>query len=380
MRQAIHHFTVLLLACVAVVATAPAVSSQNVRESRVALIIGNASYKDSPLRNPGNDAQAMADKLQALGFKVILRQNIEQRQIGSAIADFRNAIIPGGVALFYYAGHGVQVRGENFLPAVDASIQTQDDVPNQSINLNQVLAAMEEGKSHVNLVFLDACRNNPYTRGFRSTATGLAQVNAPSGTLIHFATRPGSVAFDGNLDDRNGLYTTQLLKAIDQPGLAVEQVMKHAASGVKLASNGRQEPWMEGNLDGDFYFRPRQSNAEQVQTLLQQSTTAFAAKRHSDVVDLSREILVIDPRETTALANMAAAYLQLGRLDEASEVVNQSLVINPAHAPSLNNRGVLRERSGHVRDALADYQRGCHLASAQGCRNAERLSQRSDVR
>ena len=344
--------------------------------SKVALVIGNAAYPDTPLKNPGNDANAMADKLQSLGFQVILRQNLKQRQIGSAIAEFRNAIQPGGVALFYYAGHGLQVRGENYLPAVDADILAMDDAPNQSINVSQVLAAMEESKAQINLVFLDACRNNPYTRSFRSAGNGLAKVNAPSGTLIHFATRPGSIASDGASDDKNGLYTKQLLQALDVPGLSVEQVMKRVSSAVKQTSNGKQEPWMEGNIDGDFFFRPPLNPAEQVQGLLQQSAKAYQNRQHNEVITLSREALLLEPRETTALANMAAAYLQLGQHQAAAEIVDRALTLNPNHAASYTNRGALRERSGQLNAALQDFQRGCQLASAQSCRNAERLSAR----
>ena len=229
-------------------------------EARVALVIGNASYKDSPLKNPVNDARAVAAKLRGLGFDVVERHNLSQRQIGRTLSEFRGKLTPGGTALFFYAGHGLQVGGVNYLPAVDADIGTEEDVPNQSINVDQVLRVMEGGKTGVNLVFLDACRNNPYSRSFRSAGEGLAKVNAPSGTLIFYATRPGSVAADG--DGQNGLYTQNLLAAIDMPGLTVEQVQKRVAVGVKQKSKGRQEPWMEGLLDGDFYFKRGQTAPE----------------------------------------------------------------------------------------------------------------------
>jgi formylglycine-generating enzyme required for sulfatase activity len=222
-------------------------------EARVALVIGNASYKDSPLKNPVNDARAVAAKLRGLGFEVVERHNLTQKQIGRTLSEFRGKLTRGGTALFFYAGHGLQVGGVNYLPAVDADIGTEEDVPNQSINVDQVLRVMEGGKTGVNLVFLDACRNNPYSRSFRSAGEGLAKVSAPSGTLIFYATRPGSVAADG--DGQNGLYTQNLLVAMEMPGLTVEQVQKRVAAGVKQRSNGRQEPWMEGLLDGDFYFK-----------------------------------------------------------------------------------------------------------------------------
>ncbi|MBI3576326.1 MAG: SUMF1/EgtB/PvdO family nonheme iron enzyme [Gammaproteobacteria bacterium] len=226
-------------------------------EQRVALVIGNSSYKSAPLANPVNDARAIAAKLRTLGFEVIERQNLTQKQVGSVLREFRSKLKPGGVALFFYAGHGLQVKGVNYLPVVDADIASEEDVPTQSLDANKVLELMDEAKTRMNLVFLDACRNNPYARSFRSTADGLAKVNAPSGTILSFATRPGSVAADAG-SGRNGLYTEHLLAAMDLPNQPIEQALKRVVSGVKQASKGRQEPWMEGSIEGDFYFKPGQ--------------------------------------------------------------------------------------------------------------------------
>jgi formylglycine-generating enzyme required for sulfatase activity len=223
-------------------------------EQRVALVIGNSSYKSAPLANPVNDARAVSAKLRTLGFEVIERQNLTQKQVGGVLREFRSKLKPGGVALFFYAGHGLQVKGVNYLPVVDADIASEEDVPTQSLDANKVLELMDEAKTRMNLVFLDACRNNPYARSFRSASDGLAKVNAPSGTIISFATRPGSVAADAGTG-RNGLYTEHLLAAMDLPNQPIEQALKRVVSGVKQASKGRQEPWMEGSIEGDFYFR-----------------------------------------------------------------------------------------------------------------------------
>jgi len=143
----------------------------------------------------------------------------------------------------------------NYLPAVDAEIQSEEDVPLNSVNLAALLDRLDEAKAGVKILFLDACRNNPYARSFRSGARGLARVqDAPSGTLMHFATRPGSVAADGS--GGNGLYTTELLRHIDQPGTPIEQMLKRVAAAVERESQGQQEPWVEGSLKGDFYFKP----------------------------------------------------------------------------------------------------------------------------
>jgi uncharacterized caspase-like protein len=221
-------------------------------EKRVALVIGNSAYQTSPLRNPSNDATDMAGRLRELGFEVIERNNITVRQIGGTLREFRQRLSPGAVALVFYAGHGLQIRGENYLPTVDGDINSEEDVPNQSISMKQIMDVLDESKTRLNLVFLDACRNNPYARNFRSADQGLARVSAPSGTLISYATRPGSVASDGT--GRNGLYTGELLRQMQATQAPIEQVLKRVVSSVKNSSKGKQEPWMEGSIEGDFCF------------------------------------------------------------------------------------------------------------------------------
>jgi len=220
--------------------------------NRVALVIGNAAYKSSPLANPVNDATDMAKSLRALGFDVVERTNITIKQIGRTLRAFRTKIKPGDVALVFYAGHGLQINGENYLPAVDADIVGEDDVPNQSLSTRQIMDVLADSKSSMNLVFLDACRDNPYARSFRSSTRGLSRENAPSGTLLSYATRPGSVAADGT--GRNGLYTSVLLKAMEEKDQPIELLLKQVVSGVFQASNGSQEPWMEGSIRGNFCF------------------------------------------------------------------------------------------------------------------------------
>lgn len=253
---------ILLLGLLSLVPAAPA-QDRNLRvaaatpatpsDHKVALVIGNSDYRSGPLRNPVHDAADMAAKLRSLGFEVLERPNVKAATIGRTLREFRALLTPGSVAVFFYAGHGLQIKGENYLPAVDADIQGEEDVANQSIAVRQVMDVMDEARTRMNLAFLDACRNNPYARSFRSGGEGLARVSAPTGTLISFATRPGSVAADGN--GRNGLYTSELLKAIDEPNLPVELMLKRVTSGVKQASKGLQEPWMEGSIEGDFEFR-----------------------------------------------------------------------------------------------------------------------------
>ncbi len=220
---------------------------------RVALVVGNAAYADQPLKNPVNDAKAVSSKLKGLGFEVMLVENLKKREVGRTLAGFAQKIGRDDEVVVFYAGHGLQVRGENYLPTVDAKIESEEDVETNSLKLNDLLSKLDESRARVKIVILDACRNNPYSKGFRSLERGLARVqDAPSGTLMHFATRPGQVAADG--EGGNGLYTTELLKVLDKPGIAVEQLFKQVSQAVVQSSREQQEPWQEGSLRGEFYF------------------------------------------------------------------------------------------------------------------------------
>ena len=178
-------------------------------EPRVALVIGNSHYKQSPLANPVNDARAVAKALAESGFAVTKKEDLGLKDMHIALRDFGDALRHGGVGLFYFAGHGVQVKGRNYLIPVDADIEREDEVIYSSLDASQVLDKMESASNRLNIVILDACRNNPFARSFRSAAGGLAQMDAPVGTLIAFSTAPGSVASDGR--GENGLYTQHLL-------------------------------------------------------------------------------------------------------------------------------------------------------------------------
>ena len=223
--------------------------------NRVALVIGNADYAEARLANPVKDARDISKKLGELGFQVQLVENMTHKQIGRTMAAFAKSLRPGDEVVVFYAGHGLQVKGVNYFPVVDADIQSEEDVPQNSLNLNALLETMEEARVGVKLLFLDACRNNPFARRFRGGERGLARIGAaPSGTLIHFATRPGGVADDGTKGG-NGLYTGALLRHLDAPGVSVETMVKRVAATVEQASNGKQEPWGEGSIKGEFYFR-----------------------------------------------------------------------------------------------------------------------------
>lgn len=223
-------------------------------QRRIALVIGNSRYTSGPLRNPENDAQVVSKALKETGFHVLTYTNLNQKDMKKAIRAFGDALVPGGVAMFYYSGHGIQIKGSNYLIPINADIRNEGDVELEAVDANYVLNAMDVAKSRVNIVVLDACRDNPLPREVRSAARGLAQMNAPVGTIIAFSTSPGSVASDGT--GQYGLYTQEFVKNVLTPDLPVESVFKKTLSGVKRLSDGNQIPWTSYSIEGDFYFLP----------------------------------------------------------------------------------------------------------------------------
>jgi hypothetical protein len=248
--RAISRWFLLALA----LAPCGAATAAPVQEHRVALVIGNADYAVAPLRNPLNDARAMAAALRELGFEVLEAQNAGRKAMLQRLREYRDRLRPDSVGLFYYAGHAVQVKGQNYLIPVDATIRSEAEVDEESVNLSYLLDRLEEAKNSINLVFLDACRDNPFARSFRSVSRGLAQVDAPTGTLIAYATAPGRTASDG--DGANGIYTEEMLRVLKSPGLKIEDVLKRVRAGVVRRTQGAQTPWDTSSLIGDFYFVP----------------------------------------------------------------------------------------------------------------------------
>ena len=227
------------------------------QQGRVALVIGNGDYSSAPLKNPVNDAKSMTKTLTKLGFQVIEGTNLTRKQMRSKIREFGNAIKNAEVGLFYYAGHGMQSNGKNYLIPVQANIQAEDEIMDESINASSILRKMETAGNPINIVVLDACRNNPFKRSFRSVSRGLTRIEGPKGTLIAYATAPGSVAADG--DGSNGLYTQYLIKYMLEP-VPLEKVFKKVRMAVSDVTHDRQIPWESSSLVGeDFYFNTDRS-------------------------------------------------------------------------------------------------------------------------
>lgn len=235
-------------------------------EKRYALVVGNADYRIGPLKNPVNDARAMAQALQALGFEVKLKLNATQQTLMESL---RALLVEGrrqDVRLFYYAGHGVQVKGRNYLVPVDIDAQSEEDLIARSADLNGLIERLSEYRKGLNLLILDACRNNPFSTltvatadgrliRFRgATPSGLATLPSAEGTLVAYATAPGAIAMDG-ANANNGIYTRHLLANIATPGLTIEQLFKRVRMAVASETKRMQVPWENNSMLGEFCFK-----------------------------------------------------------------------------------------------------------------------------
>jgi hypothetical protein len=218
-----------------------------------ALVIGNSRYQyTTPLPNPANDAKDIANALKPLGFEVTLKVDATLKAMENNIKRFGRKLREGGVGLFYYAGHGVQVAGRNYLIPIDADVDSESDIKYEAIDAGRLLGKMEDANNGTNIIILDACRNNPFSSKFRGVSRGLAKMDAPAGSLIAYSTAPGSVAADG--DGRNGLYTSKLLTLINREGLTIEECLKKVRVEVMKETANEQVPWESSSLTVDFYF------------------------------------------------------------------------------------------------------------------------------
>lgn len=225
---------------------------------RMALIIGNSNYLNSgKLSNSINDANAMAKTLKSLGFSVMILVDAKQIEMKKAIDDFGMILKEYDVSLFFYAGHGVQVNGSNYLVPIDAKIESENDVEYNCVHAGRILAKMEDAGCRTNIVILDACRDNPFakswTRDISVHGRGLAFMNAPSGSLIAYSTSPGKTALDGEAG-KNGVYTSALLKHLLTPNISIEEMFKRVRVTVEAQTNNKQIPWESTSLKGTFVF------------------------------------------------------------------------------------------------------------------------------
>jgi hypothetical protein len=221
--------------------------------SKHALCIGNGKYPGAVLQNPKNDAAALGKQLQALGFLVRTAVDVSLKDMDNQVKEFQKALRSAEVGLFFFAGHGIQIDGVNYLTATNTDFGSENDAKFSSLQLDKVIEIMEQGHNQTSILVLDACRNNPYERSWRGgPPRGLAPVYAPKGTIIAFATSPGELASDGQ--GKNGAFTEALLAHISTQDLSIESLLKRVRNTLSVNTSGKQTSWEHTSLMGDFFF------------------------------------------------------------------------------------------------------------------------------
>jgi uncharacterized caspase-like protein len=307
------------------------------RAPKFALVIGNSNYKHSPLKNPSNDAQAIAAALKNTGFSVTVKLDAVQAEMSEAVYGFTQTLAKSkGVGLFYFAGHGLQLAWRNYMIPVDADIRSAADIQKQGVEVGTLLSGIGKASNPLNVIILDACRDNPFSNTGSADQKGLSQMDAPPSTLLAYATAPGNVASDG--DGAHGLYTEHLLKEIVVPNAKVEDVFKRVRLHVRRRTSGQQIPWESTSLEEDFYFVPpktlatlsqveaeRERKLEEAEHKRKQEQALLDAKHAADEAEHKRqqELATLEKRRLAEEAERnlkkELALKEAQRIAEAAE-------------------------------------------------------------
>jgi len=334
----------------------------------VALVIGNGAYRENALPNPPNDARAVRDVLVELGFTVELMIDADRRQLGMSIEHFKTRLRRGDLAVFYYAGHGFQIDGENYLVPTDFEKHDVTTAKFDSYPIAPLIEGMEKSGATLNIIILDACRNNPF-RGGRAMSGGLAAMSAAAGTFIAFATSPGQTASD-NSRGKNGLFTTYLLESLKQSGLTLDDVFNRTREQVYNVSHHDQLPWTQSSVIGRFYFRPaKEAAAEasspsrptparpQIDASYQQGVREARSSAPEHAVDAFTEAIRRNPANMDAYYERAMTYAAAEQFQRAIDDFNQILRRSPDDVNALIGRGVCYIKIEDYQHALPDLNR-----------------------
>lgn len=307
---------------------------------KVALVIGNGNYPKWPLRNPANDARAVSQALTDVGFTTITALDVTLPNLDRAVSSLVSKVRQGDVVAFYYAGHGIQLEGENYLVPVDFDAKDEADAKYAAYAASRVQERIEKAGARVTLVVLDACRNNPFA-ATRSAGGGLAAMGTGKGTLIAFATAPGKTA-DDNPKGNNGLFTTHLITALKEPGLTLDQVFNRVRERVHNASGGRQVPWTVSSVIGDVYLRPGAADAVAAappQPVAEPVAAAPPPVQNPLARIMTNSVAPTNPAPTRPanvpdIAAGNAAY-QRGDTQQAASIAQEILRVEPTHRDAL---------------------------------------------
>lgn len=276
---------------------------------RVALVIGNSDYEHiAPLKNPKNDAATMASALEKVGFEVMTVIDADTQKMRSAFLQFGRQLRKGvDASVFYYAGHAVQYNGENYLIPTPAKILDRDELDFEAVSISSLMRLLKVARNSVNMVILDACRNNPFPESTRSTSRGLAPVSAPRGTYIAYSTAPGNVAYDGDGD--NSEYTKALASAITEPGLEIAQVFRKVRRDVITATGEKQIPWESSSIVGNFYFQKAKPKVVEPPKLSPEVLASRAWRELRDSKDKTKLLAFFEAHKDTVFADLAKQRL-----------------------------------------------------------------------
>lgn len=367
-----RHAVVAVIALVSVAWAGPALA-----DKRVALVIGNSAYIHSPpLPNPVNDASAMAKALTEAGFEVVVGLDLSKATFDAKVREFSRSLEGADVGLLFYAGHGLQVAGRNYLVPIDAALSKERDLDFEGVTLDFVLKQMELGREDkTNVVFLDACRDNPLSRnlartmGTRSASVGrgLAEVQTGVGTFVSYSTQPGNVALDGS--GANSPFTTALVKGVRATGQNLTSVMVGVRKDVLAATQGKQVPWDHSSLTGDFYFHPLAPSADG-------GSVGASADTQERLRQLEQQLKQADPAHTAKVVELAQAREQLRAATEANredqselfEVFRSrnSLENNAAATSKIQMRIVRRnQNNGKLRARIDELEKTLGLPTSE---------------
>ena len=344
---------------------------------RKALLIGNDAYAQVPLRGAVHDARALDVVLSKQGFESLVLTDATLRQIDDAVDRFVQQLRPGDVALFYYAGHGIQLEGENYLVPIDFRGRDEADAKYESYSISRIQDRMHAAGASLKILILDACRTNPF-RLSRSAGGGLAAMNTGRGTYIAFATAPGKVAVETT--NAGGLFTSSLIRALGRPGWSLNEIFDHVRADVDEQTKGQQLPWTASSVIGNFYFtvgdrresaptpakpvpaiterakaqvssRPRTSQEE---ALFQSANASARGKRYDNAIRDFGALLETNPTDAGAWMGRGHAYYRIGQLARAKDDLTRALELSPGDLNAHMNRAMVHKSLGEFGRALAD--------------------------
>jgi Caspase domain len=346
-----------------------------VAENRIALVIGQSNYRAVvALPNPANDAKAVSQLLSEAGFEVLGAADLSQSEMREKLSDFAAQVAakgPDTIALVFYAGHGLQIDGENFLVPVDVDPKREADIPLQAVRLNDILNTLTSVPSRMRIVLLDACRNNPFPAINQSAGHGLAIVDAKigaPGTFVSFSTSPGAEAEDGSGADSP--YTSALLLAAKEPGLSIEDTFKRVRVSVNKATEGRQTPWDSSSLTDEFRFFPGQGAAAPEQPAAKRTVDEWRSELQGKPVEVAHEMIVAAGTDA-AYEAFVALFTQPPFGQEAREWLDRR------HKMVAWNNVVIANTSSAYRGFVAEYADSDLAATAR--KLEERLRNRPNA-